>query len=170
SGITVRGMGFALQNRGALFSLDPASPNVLAPRKRPFHTIIPAFMERGDQHIGFGIMGGANQPLAHAQFVSNIVDYGMNLQQALEAPRFTVRSRNACELVIESRVPAPVREELSSMGNQFRLGGEYSSAMGRGQAVFHDTNSKVNYGGSDPRADGSAEPEPPPVFNEAKSE
>jgi len=79
SGITVRGMGFALQDRGALFSLDPDSPNVLAPRKRPFHTIIPAFMEKGDQHIGFGIMGGPNQPLAHAQFVSNIVDYGMNI-------------------------------------------------------------------------------------------
>jgi gamma-glutamyltranspeptidase/glutathione hydrolase len=169
SGITVRGMGFALQNRGALFSLDPASPNVLAPRKRPFHTIIPAFMERGDQHIGFGIMGGANQPLAHAQFVSNVVDYGMNLQQALETARFTVRSRNACELVIESRVPAQVREQLSAMGNQFRVNREYSSAMGRGQAVLHDTSSKVNYGGSDARADGSAEPEPPPVFEGMKS-
>ncbi len=78
SGIMVRGMGFVLQDRGALFSFDPASPNALAPRKRPFHTIIPAFMEKGDQHIGFGIMGGANQPLAHAQFVSNVVDYGMN--------------------------------------------------------------------------------------------
>ncbi len=71
SGIVVKGFGFALQNRGALFSLDPQSPNALAPHKRPFHTIIPAFMERGDLHIGFGIMGGANQPLAHAQFVSN---------------------------------------------------------------------------------------------------
>jgi gamma-glutamyltranspeptidase/glutathione hydrolase len=121
-------------------------------------------MERGDQHIGFGIMGGANQPLAHAQFVSNVVDYGMNLQQALEAARFTVRSRQACELVIESRVPTQVREQLSSMGNQFRVDREYSSAMGRGQAVLHDASSKVNYGGSDPRADGSAEPEPPPVF------
>src|SRR5438309_3444295 len=90
SGITVGGMGFVLQDRGALFSLDPSSPNVLAPRKRPFHTIIPAFMERADQHIGFGIMGGANQPLAHAQFVSNVVDYGMNIQAALENARFTV--------------------------------------------------------------------------------
>jgi len=69
SGITVRGMGFALQNRGALFSLDPSHPNALAPRKRPFHTIIPAFMEHGNQHVGFGIMGGPNQPLAHAQRV-----------------------------------------------------------------------------------------------------
>ncbi|HTA69750.1 MAG TPA: gamma-glutamyltransferase family protein, partial [Bryobacteraceae bacterium] len=77
SGVTVEGMGFALQNRGAGFTLDPKSPNVLAGGKRPFHTIIPAFLERGDQHIGFGIMGGPNQPLAHAQFVSNIVDFNM---------------------------------------------------------------------------------------------
>ena len=89
SGLTAEGMGFIMQNRGALFTLDPKHPNVLAGGKRPFHTIIPAFMERGDLHIGFGIMGGANQPLAHAQFVSNIVDYGMNIQAALEAPRFT---------------------------------------------------------------------------------
>ena len=88
SGITVHGMGFALQNRGALFVLDPAHPNTLAPRKRPFHTIIPAFMERGEQHIGFGIMGGPNQPLAHAQFVSNVVDYGMNVQAALRGTAF----------------------------------------------------------------------------------
>ena len=84
SQITVRGLGFALQNRGALFTLDPKSPNALAGRKRPFHTIIPGFMERGAEHIGFGIMGGMNQPLAHAQFVSNVVDYHMNIQAALE--------------------------------------------------------------------------------------
>jgi gamma-glutamyltranspeptidase/glutathione hydrolase len=163
SGITVRGMGFALQNRGGLFSLDPASPNLLAPRKRPFHTIIPAFMEKGDQHIGFGIMGGANQPLAHAQFVSNVVDYGMNLQQALEAPRFTVTGKGVCDLVIEGRVPAAVRDQLTAMGDHFRVDREYSTAMGRGQAVLHDSRAQVNYGGSDPRTDGDAEIEPPPI-------
>ena len=93
SGITVRGMGFVLQNRGAVFARPALRPMCSPPRKRPFHTIIPAFMERGDQHIGFGIMGGANQPLAHAQFVSNFVDYGMNLQAALENARFTVSAR-----------------------------------------------------------------------------
>ena len=72
-----------------LFDLDPQHPNALAPRKRPFHTIIPAFMEKDDMHIGFGIMGGLNQAQAHAQFVSNVVDHGMNIQAALEAPRFT---------------------------------------------------------------------------------
>jgi gamma-glutamyltranspeptidase / glutathione hydrolase len=163
SGIVVRGMGFVLQDRGALFSLDPASPNALAPRKRPFHTIIPAFMERGDQHIGFGIMGGANQPLAHAQFVSNVVDYGMNIQQALENARFTISEERGCRIVIESRVPQEVLQKLSAMGHKFDVRREYSTAMGRGQAVERDSKAKVNYGASDPRADGAAVPEGPPV-------
>lgn len=163
SGITVRGMGFALQNRGALFSLDPSHPNVLAPRKRPFHTIIPAFMERGDQHIGFGIMGGANQPLAHAQFVSNIADYGMNLQAALENARFTVSPQRGCNILIESRVNPEVRQKLAAKGHQLEVRQEYSTRMGRGQAVLHDSKSRINYGASDARADGSAEPEPPPL-------
>jgi gamma-glutamyltranspeptidase / glutathione hydrolase len=161
SGITVSGMGFVLQDRGALFSLDPTSPNVLAPRKRPFHTIIPAFMEKGDEHIGFGIMGGANQPLAHAQFVSNFVDYGMNIQAALENPRFTVSPKDGCNIVIESRVPAKVRDELTAKGHILQVDREYSTNMGRGQAVLHDSKTGVNYGASDARADGSAEPEPP---------
>jgi gamma-glutamyltranspeptidase/glutathione hydrolase len=159
SGIAVRGMGFALQDRGALFSLNPASPNALAPRKRPFHTIIPAFMERGDQHIGFGIMGGANQPLAHAQFVSNVVDYGMNIQEAMENARFTVSPQRGCNIVIESRVRPEVRQKLSAMGHQFDVRNAYSTAMGRGQAVLHDSKAKVNYGASDARADGAAVPE-----------
>jgi gamma-glutamyltranspeptidase/glutathione hydrolase len=161
SGIVVRGMGFVLQDRGALFSLDPQSPNALAPRKRPFHTIIPAFMEHGDQHVGFGIMGGANQPLAHAQFVSNVVDYGMNIQEALENARFTVSPERGCNIVIESRVTPEVRQRLSSMGHRLDVRHEYSTAMGRGQAVMHDSRTKVNYGGSDARADGSAVPESP---------
>ena len=159
SGVVVRGMGFVLQDRGALFSLDASSPNALAPRKRPFHTIIPAFMERGDQHIGFGIMGGANQPLAHAQFVSNIVDYGMNIQEAMETARFTVSPERGCNIVIESRVTPEVRKKLSAMGHQLDVRREYTTAMGRGQAVMHDAKSKVNYGASDPRADGAAVPE-----------
>ena len=163
SGITVRGMGFALQNRGALFSLDPSHPNALAPRKRPFHTIIPAFMERGDQHIGFGIMGGANQPLAHAQFVSNIVDYGMNIQAAMEHARFTVGERVGRSILIESRVKPEVARELSAMGHKLESVGDFSTSMGRGQAVLHDSRAKVNYGASDARADGAAAPEPPPV-------
>jgi len=162
SGVVVHGMGFALQDRGALFSLDPASPNVLAPRKRPFHTIIPAFMERGDEHIGFGIMGGANQPLAHAQFVSNVADYNMNIQQALENARFTVNHAGGCHITIESRVPPEILQRLSAIGHIFQVEEEYSTMMGRGNAVMHDSATGINYGGSDARADGSAEPEPPP--------
>ena len=164
SGITVRGMGFVLQNRGALFSLEPKSPNVLAARKRPFHTIIPAFMERGDRHIGFGIMGGPNQPLAHAQFVSNVVDYGMNVQAALETARFTVAPEGICHTVIEARVRPEVRDQLKAMGQQFEVAGDYSTKMGRGQAVLTDSKTGVHYAGSDPRTDGDAELEPPPVF------
>jgi gamma-glutamyltranspeptidase/glutathione hydrolase len=163
SGVTVHGMGFVLQNRGGLFLLDPSKPNALAPRKRPYHTIIPAFMERGDQHIGFGIMGGANQPLAHAQFVSNIADYKMNIQQAMEQARFTVSPHRGCQIVIESRVQPEVRQKLTDKGHQFIVHQDYTPAMGRGQAILHDSKAQVNYGASDPRADGSAEPEPPPL-------
>jgi len=166
SGITVRGMGFVLQNRGALFMLDPSKPDALAPRKRPFHTIIPAFMEHGDDHIGFGIMGGANQPLAHAQFVSNVVDYGMNLQAAMETARFTVHSNFdlGCKILIEDRVPADTREHLTSMGHQLENRGDFSMYMGRGQAIDHNTKTGLNTAASDARTDGSAEPEPPPAL------
>jgi gamma-glutamyltranspeptidase/glutathione hydrolase len=163
SGVVVNGMGFALQNRGALFTLDSRHPNALQPRKRPFHTIIPAFMERGDVHIGFGIMGGANQPLAHAQFVSNFVDYGMNLQGALEAPRFTVAGNSvSCAIVIESRVKPDVLDALRAKGHKLDVRKEYTVLMGRGQAVMHNSKTGMNWAGSDPRADGVAEPEPIP--------
>lgn len=161
SGIVVDGMGFALQNRGALFTLDASHPNALQSRKRPFHTIIPAFMERGDLHIGFGIMGGANQPLAHAQFVSNFVDYGMNIQAALEAPRFTVTDNKvSCDILIESRVPADVLQALRQKGHNLIVRGDYTALMGRGQVVVHNSKTGMNSAASDPRADGVAEPEP----------
>jgi gamma-glutamyltranspeptidase / glutathione hydrolase len=162
SGIVVSGMSFALQNRGALFVLDPTHPNALQPRKRPFHTIIPAFMEQGDLHIGFGIMGGPNQPLAHAQFVSNLVDYGMNIQGALEAPRFTVADNTvSCDIPIESRVKPEVLQALREKGHNLTVRKEYTALMGRGQAVMHNSKSGMNSGASDPRADGVAEPQPP---------
>jgi gamma-glutamyltranspeptidase / glutathione hydrolase len=160
SRVTVEGMGFELQNRGAGFNLDPGHPNVLAGGKRPFHTIIPAFMEKGDQHIGFGIMGGAVQPLAHAQFVSNYVDFGMNLQEAMEAPRFAKNNADGCEVSIEFRVPASTLQQLSERGHIIRIQREYVEAMGRGQAILHDSKTHTNYAASDPRADGAAIPEP----------
>lgn len=162
SGITVHGMGFALQDRGALFSMDPKSPDAIAPRKRPFHTIIPAFMEHGTEHIGFGIMGGMNQPLAHAQFVSNVVDYHMNIQAALSEARFTVSSKLGCNIVIESRVPKETRDQLTAMGHVLDVRDKYSSRMGRGQAVLDDTSKAAHFGASDPRTDGAAIPEWPP--------
>jgi len=164
SGITVRGMGFVLQNRGALFMLGRDKPDALAAHKRPFHTIIPAFMEHGDDHIGFGIMGGANQPLAHAQFVSNFVDYGMNLQAAMETARFTVRSNFdiACKILIENRVPEGVRQELTALGHQLDVRGDFSLFMGRGQAIDHNSSTGLNFAASDARTDGAAIPEFPP--------
>ena len=161
SGIVADGTGFALQNRGALFSFDPASPNALAGRKRPLHTIIPAFMERGQERIAFGIMGGFNQPQAHAQFVANVVDFGMNIQAALEAARFTKYSFTGCDVEMEDRIPADIRTALTSRGHQIQLRGNYSSEMGGGQAVRRDNSSRANYGASDPRKDGEAVPEPP---------
>jgi gamma-glutamyltranspeptidase / glutathione hydrolase len=157
SGVTV--MGFPLQSRGAGFTLEPGHPNRLAGGKRPYHTIIPGFLQRGDHHVGFGIMGGANQPLAHAQFVSNVVDYGMTLQQAMEAPRFFKGSATGCDVSIESRVPETSLRELASLGHQVTLRAEYSQEMGRGQAILHDASTSVNYAASDPRSDGCAIPE-----------
>ncbi|MFB3921369.1 MAG: gamma-glutamyltransferase [Terriglobia bacterium] len=163
SGVIADDFGFALQNRGAGFVLDPNHPDVLAPHKRPFHTIIPGFMEKGDLHIGFGIMGGLNQPQAHAQLVSNIVDHGMNIQAALEAPRFTRLEFGTCQFMIEGRVPAAVREELIKRGHPLDVRGDYSSWFGGGQVVMHDSSNGVNYGASSPRKDGAATPEPSPM-------
>ena len=105
SGLAVSGAGFALQNRGALFTLEKGHPNILDGRKRPSHTIIPAFMQKGDVRVAFGIMGGWNQAQAQAQFVSNVVDYGMNLQAALDAPRFSKETFPGCDVNLESRIP-----------------------------------------------------------------
>jgi len=164
SGVVVDGYGFALQNRGGLFEMNPNHPNALAGRKRPLHTIIPGFLEKGDVHMGFGIMGGLNQAQAHAQFVSNLVDHGMNIQSALEAPRFTKKTFGGCDVLIESRIPAEVRQALEAKGHQLTVQGDFSSEMGGGQAVVHNSATGVNYGASDPRKDGAAVPEPPPYF------
>ena len=157
SGIVVE--GFPLQNRGAGFTLQRDHPNVLAGGKRPYHTIIPGFMQRGARHMAFGIMGGANQPMAHAQFVSNFVDYGMNVQQAVEAPRFFKGSPSGNEVSIEGRVPESTLSQLGDMGHEILKRAEYSQEMGRGQAILHDAATGVNFAGSDPRSDGAAIPE-----------
>ncbi|NDQ56547.1 MAG: gamma-glutamyltransferase [Acidipila sp.] len=160
SGIVADGTGFALHDRGGLFSLDASSPNVLAGRKRPLHTIIPAMMEKDGVRIAFGIMGGWNQSQAHAQFVANVADFGMNIQAALEAPRFTKYSFGGCDVAMEGRIPQAVRQALESRGHKIKLLGDYSENMGGGQAVLRDFARGVNYGASDPRKDGAAIPEP----------
>jgi gamma-glutamyltranspeptidase/glutathione hydrolase len=164
SGVVVDDYGFTLHNRGGLFNLIQGHSNALAPHKRPLHTIIPAFMQKGNLHIGFGIMGGFNQAQAHAQFVSNVVDHGMNIQAALDAPRFTKPTPDGCGLRIEARVGPEVLSGLKKRGHQLTVQGDYSDTMGGGQAVLHDSAARINYGASDPRKDGAAVPEPHPYF------
>ncbi|HEU0038796.1 MAG TPA: gamma-glutamyltransferase [Verrucomicrobiae bacterium] len=163
SGVVTEGTGFVLQNRGGLFSLDPNHPNALTGRKRPLHTIIPAFMSKGDVRIAFGIMGGWNQSQAHAQFVSDLVDHRMNIQAALEAARFTKQTFAGCDVDMESRIPETVRTELAARGHQIKLRGHFADDVGGGQAVMRDFATRINYGASDPRKDGAAIPQPLPV-------
>lgn len=162
SGVVPEGMGFMLQNRGALFTLEPGHPNVLAPRKRPLHTIIPAFMENDEVQIGFGIMGGWNQAQAHAQFVSDIADHGLTIQEALEAGRFTKGTFEGCDVNVEALVPGPTIERLRELGHDIQVVPPRSATFGYGQAVM--SLDGVHYGASEPRHDGAAIPEAPAVF------
>jgi gamma-glutamyltranspeptidase/glutathione hydrolase len=165
SGLVPKGTGFMLHNRGALFTMEPGRPNTLGPRKRPLHTIIPAFMEKDGVRIGFGIMGGWNQAQAHAQFVANVADFGMTLQEALEAGRFTKGSFDGCDLDMEALVPEDVRAELRNRGHEIRVAPPRSGTFGFGQAVMSNPEG-VHFGASEPRHDGAAIPEAPPVFRE----
>lgn len=160
SGVVPAGGGFMLQNRGTMFTLDRNEANTVAPRKRPLHTIIPGFMSKGDTKIAFGIMGGWNQAQAHVQFVSNIVDFDMDVQQALESPRFTKATFDGCEVSMESRISEQARNELGAMGHLISLTGPYTQRVGGGQAVMR-TGAGIHFGGSDPRKDGAAIPESP---------
>ena len=161
SGLVPPGTGFVLQNRAGGFTLKPDRPNTLRPRTRPLHTIIPGFMQKGDERIAFGIMGGFNQAQAHAQFVSNIADFQMNIQAALEAARFTKRDFAGCNLMVENGIAPDVIEGLRKQGHEITVQLRYSQSMGRGNAVEHNDRTHVNYGATDPRADGEAVPEQP---------
>jgi gamma-glutamyltranspeptidase/glutathione hydrolase len=161
SGIVPAGAGFVMHNRGGLFTLDASSPNALAGRKRPRHTIIPGFAQRGDTRIAFGIMGGWNQAQAHAQFIANIADFKMNIQAAVEAPRFRKIEFTGCEVTLENRFSGKVRDELTAKGHKITVVGAFSSTMGGGQVVMRDFAAGVNYGASDPRKDGQAAAELP---------
>jgi gamma-glutamyltranspeptidase / glutathione hydrolase len=161
SGIVAPGTGFVLHNRGGLFTFDPASPNALAGRKRPLHTIIPAFAQKGDTRMAFGIMGGWNQAQAHAQFIADLADFKMNIQAALEAPRFSKYTFTGCDLFMENRFSQSARNELAAAGHKIELQGTFSGVVGGGQVVQRDFATGVNYGASDPRKDGEAIPELP---------
>jgi gamma-glutamyltranspeptidase/glutathione hydrolase len=163
SGIVAPDTGVMLHNRGALFTLEPGHPNLLAGRKRPLTTLVPAFMSKGDVKIGFGIMGGFNQAQAHAQFVSNVADFGLDVQEALEAGRFTKISFDGCDVDVEALVPAQTRSELAALGHDVTVIPPRSGVFGYGQAVMSN-GAGVHFGGSEPRHDGEAIPEAPPVF------
>jgi gamma-glutamyltranspeptidase/glutathione hydrolase len=164
SGLVPRGTGFALHNRGSLFTMEQGHPNVVAPRKRPLHTIIPGFMQKDAVRIGFGIMGAFNQAQAHAQFVANVADYDMDIQQALEAGRFTKATFTGADVCVEALVPAAARDGLAALGHEIAVIPPRTGTFGHGQAVMSDDRARVHYGASEPRHDGAAIPEAPPVF------
>lgn len=151
AGIVVPGTGIVLHNRGSGFTLQKGHPNRLAPGKRPFHTLVPAFiMKDGKPLMPFGVMGGDNQAQAHVQVVVNLVDFGMDVQQAGDAAR--VR-HGGDGLLAESGISEAVRRALAQRGHDVRDG---VGAMGGYQAVFIDPKTGVLMGGSDPRKDGLA--------------
>ena len=164
SGLVARGTGFALHNRGGLFTMEDDHPNVVAPRKRPLHTIIPGFMQKGGVRIGFGIMGAFNQAQAHAQFVANVVDYDMDIQQALEAGRFTKATFTGTDVSVEALIPPAVRGELAALGHDVTVVPPRTGTFGHGQAIMCDDVAGVHYGASEPRHDGAAIPEAPPAM------
>jgi gamma-glutamyltranspeptidase/glutathione hydrolase len=157
SGLVVPGTGISLQNRGAGFSLDPAHPSCLAPNKRPYHTIIPGMATRGDDlWLSFGVMGAFQQPQGHLQVISNLVDYGMNPQQALDALRFSIELTSQV-VRLEAGVSHQVSDGLQQRGHQVQLiEGWQRMEFGGGQIILRDAETGVLFAGSEPRKDGAA--------------
>jgi gamma-glutamyltranspeptidase/glutathione hydrolase len=153
SHVVVPGTGIVLQNRGSAFSLEPGHPNVLEPGKRPFHTIIPAFLTKDGAPIGpFGVMGGHMQPQGHVQMMVNTVDHGMDPQTSLDQPRwFWHKDRST---LLEPSVDTAILEELRRRGHEVRVWNELD-AYGRGQIIWR-LPSGAYIGGSDHRGDGQA--------------
>ena len=152
SGVVIPGTAISLQNRGANFSLDEGSDNCLQGGKRSYHTIIPGFLAKDGQPIGpFGVMGGFMQPQGHVQVVVNTVDYGMNPQDCLDAPRFQWQGGKHIQL--EQEVPAAVAEELRRRGHEVEVVSD-RIAMGRGQIIWRRSDGTL-VGGTEPRSDGA---------------
>lgn len=163
SGMTPYKLGFILQDRGELFDLEEGNFNTYAPHKRPFHTIIPAFITKdGEPFMSFGVMGGATQPQGHVQIVINIIDFGMNLQEAGDAPRILHEGSSeptgevmtdGGEVCLEAGFDYEIIRELLKMGHKIRFDvGSY----GGYQAIMYDPINKVYYGASESRKDGQA--------------
>jgi gamma-glutamyltranspeptidase/glutathione hydrolase len=163
SGMIPTDLGFVLQNRGEMFSLDEKHFNTLEPGKRPFHTIIPAFVTRNNKPLmSFGVMGGGTQPQMHAQIIVNIIDFGMNLQEAGDAPRILHSGSSSPEgdimidggfVSLESGFSAKTRRDLLQKGHTIK---DVSGAFGGYQAIMLDDKNKVYYGASESRKDGQA--------------
>jgi len=166
SGVVVPGLGFVFQDRGELFSLDESHANVYAPGKRPFHTIIPAFiMKDGQPFVSFGLMGGAMQPQGHVQIITNLIDFGMNLQEAGDATRWqhfgstepteehSKYLTDSGEIAIESDIAYQVIQGLLARGHKVRYD---RGGFGGYQAIMWDPENKVYYGASESRKDGQA--------------
>lgn len=156
SGVVVPGTGFALQNRGAGFTLEPELANTVGPGKLPFHTIIPAFVTRPNDEgvdepwLSFGVMGGSIQPQAHVQVLLNLLVFEMDLQAAIDAPRF--RHLAGRRIGLEPPITDEVRAALQAFGHEIEPDG--SVAFGGGQAVMRLSRGWA--AGSDPRKDGMA--------------
>ncbi len=151
SGVVADGTGICLHSRGRGFSTEAGHPNVIAARKRPFHTLVPALvLKEGQPYFSFGVMGGDMQAQGHAQVLANLIDFGMDPQQAGEAPRFR---HTGPELALESSMGANVRHELARRGHEFV---DEIGVFGGFQGILIDPTSRVLSGGSDPRKDGLA--------------
>merc|ERR1712137_729026 len=157
TGIVPEGCGFTLQNRGLNFYLNPDHPNCLAPNKRPYHTIIPGMaVKDGELYASFGVMGGFMQPQGHVQVLNSMLEYGMHVQQALDAPRFCISPFEPDSVVnFEPGFDPDVLEKLKQMGHQIRvLSNPERFLFGRGHIIRRNPETGVLEGGSDPRSDG----------------
>ena len=158
TGLVVPETGIALQNRGSLFSLDSSHPNFLRGNKRPYQTIIPAMATRNDEMwLSFGVMGGFQQPQGHLQVISNMVDFNMNSQQALDALRFSVDIEETGIVRVEEDIDPDVLSELTKRGHEIEVVSGYRRIMfGGAQTVSRDPETGVLTAGSEPRKDGAA--------------
>ena len=155
SGIVVEGTGIVLQNRGASFNLNPDHCNRIAPHKRPMHTIIPGMVFKdGEFRLCFGVMGGDMQPQGQVQFLVNLIDFGMNLQEALDIPR--IRHLKGMEVYLEDGIPEETALVLSSRGHHILRDISFVNQVGGGQAIYLDREQNVLLGASDRRKDGCA--------------